>query len=76
MKTKASYLVIDKNRGTPTIVRVTQSWPTLNPGEMAVRLRLEIPDSTFPMHEIVIDEPAAMLEAVGVAADPPEEEED
>jgi hypothetical protein len=75
MKTKPSYLVIDTYRPRPTIVRVTQAWPTLGPHEVAVRLALEIPDSLHPVHEVLVEAPEAVLEAITVEANPPEEED-
>lgn len=46
MKTRPSYLVIDSDRRV--IVRTTQRWPTLYPGEIVVRIALEIPEDLIP----------------------------
>lgn len=65
MKTKPFYLVV--NADTRTVVRTRQSWPVLEPGEILLKLQLEIPDELFPhIQEIQIED----LEALGVAVEP------
>lgn len=65
MKTRPAFLVIDTNGLRPTIARVRQSWPPLEPGEIVVRVTIEIPDDLRPkLHEVVIDNPA--MAAIGV----------
>lgn len=60
MRTKPAYLIIDSDR--KTIVRSTQRWPTLYPGEIVVRVRLEIPDHLIPqVQEITVDDIDAMV---------------
>lgn len=67
MKTKPFYLVVDITGRQPRADRVRASWPSLEPGEIVVRLMLEIPDSVLPnVQEIQIDD----LEALGVAVEP------
>jgi hypothetical protein len=57
MKTRPAYLVIDTNGRQPTIVRTRQSWPSLDPGEIAVRIALEFPDELLPqIQEFTVDE--------------------
>lgn len=65
MKTRPFYLVIDTNQPRPAVVRSRQSWPQLEPGEIVVRMTLEIPDSAMPnIQEIVIDDVDSMRYAV------------
>lgn len=65
MKTKPFYLVI--NTDSRTVVRTRQSWPQLEPGEIIVRLVLEVPDELIPKAvEIVIED----IDAIGVAVEP------
>lgn len=67
MKTKPFYLVIDTTGRQPRADRVRASWPILEPGEVLVRLALEIPDEVIPqIQEIQIED----LDALGVAVDP------
>lgn len=67
MKTKPSYYVIRTDGRVPAVVRVTQTWPALSPGEIVLRLALDIPDSLVPqIQEIVLDDPDSM----GIAVEP------
>lgn len=62
MKTRPAYIVIDTNGRQPTIVRSRQSWPALDPGEIVVRLSLEIPDELIPqVQEFTIEDLEAMV---------------
>ena len=75
MKTKPAYLVIDTHRhGAPAIVRVTQRWPTLFGGEIAVRLSLEVPDEVMPSvtYWTTIGDPTAIIvSAEPIPVEPP-----
>lgn len=67
MKTRPFYLVI--NSETRRVVRSRTSWPQLEPGEIVVRLTLEIPESVIPqIQEIILDD----VDAIGIAAEPVE----
>lgn len=80
MKTRPAYVVIDMEPGsggaTPLIKRTTTRWPSLEPGEIVVRLRLEIPDALLPRtQEIVVEDVSAIARAVAAepeGLDPPE----
>lgn len=77
MRTKPAYLIIDVDR--QAVVRSTQRWPTLYGGEIAVRVRLEVPDDLIPsgVYDIEIDDPDAIaVDATAVPIAPPVEEED
>jgi len=66
MKTKPFYLVIDTAGRIPRADRVRASWPQLEPGEVLVRIALEIPDNIVPqIQEIEIDD----LEALGIGVE-------
>lgn len=73
MITKPSYLVIDTDRIKPTIVRVTQTWPTLGPGEIAVRIQIEISDSIQPLYKVPVTRGDSILEAMSVPAEEPDD---
>ena len=76
MKVRPAYFVI--NTGTrPTVKRVSQKWPPLRPGEIVVRLALDIPDDLMPNAQIIeIDDPDYVAVAiVGSPAEPPTEED-
>ena len=63
MKTRPSYLVIDTDRRV--IVRTTQRWPTLYPGEIVVRVVIAIPETLIPqIQEFTVDELDAMVSVV------------
>jgi len=65
MKTAPAYLVIDTAGRRPNITRVRAGWPMLNPGEILVRLTLEIPDALIPqIQEIELENVEAMAVAV------------
>lgn len=66
MKTRPAYLVIDTLAAKgPVIRRATQLWPTLEGGEIAVRVRLEIPDGVMEhVTTIQIEAPDAIVLAV------------
>lgn len=67
MKTQPAYLIVDADpdRGRARIVRVTQRWPQLYPGEIIVRISLEIPDDLLPnVQEIEITDPDYVAIAV------------
>jgi len=65
MKTQPAYIVIDTFGRRPTISHVRARWPTLYPGQIVVRLSLEIPDALLPqLQEIELDNLDAMAVAV------------
>lgn len=69
MKTKPVYLVIDTH--TRNVVRSRQSWPSLESGEIAIRVAFTISEEMIPkVKEFTIDELDAMfsVEAVEVGA--------
>lgn len=67
MKTQPAYFVINTNGRRPRVDRVRASWPSLEPGEVILRLALDIPDSLVPqLQEIVLDDPDSM----GIAIEP------
>lgn len=62
MKTRPAYLVIDIAGRQPTISHVRASWPRLEPGQIVVRLAIEIPDEALPRVQTVqIEAPEAAL---------------
>lgn len=70
MKTKPVYLVIDTH--TRSVVRSRQSWPSLEPGEIAIRVAFNVPDEVIPsVREYTIEEVDAMfrVEAEPVAVE-------
>jgi hypothetical protein len=73
MKTKPSYLVVNRDRGR--IVRCTASWPTMGPGEFAVRVVLEIPDTLHPTHTIEVTNPDGVVDTTIVEAEPPDDDD-
>lgn len=77
MKTKPAYLVIDMAGRQPTIARVRQSWPTLEPFQIIVRLALEIPDDLIPQAQTVaITAPEELVAVEALPVEPPADEEE
>jgi hypothetical protein len=71
MKTKPAYLVVAlPYHGPPRIKRVAQSWPRLEPGEVIVRVSLELPDEVF--HKPVVTIPVEAEQAVTAVVEEPE----
>ena len=68
MRTKAAYLVIDTYGRTPTISHVRASWPRLDPGQIVVRVAIDIPEDALPQLQVVELEAAeaAMVEQLAV----------
>lgn len=66
MKTRPSYVIIDtRARKGPTIVRVAQEWPYLQPGEIAIRFAVEFSDELLPRaHTVVVEDPDATIVAI------------
>jgi hypothetical protein len=73
MQTRPVYLVIDTfARKGPSVVRSAQTWPALNPGEMVVRLRIEVPDDLKPLtHDVTIADSDAGVLAVAESVELP-----
>ncbi len=70
MRTKPVYLVIDTH--TRNVVRSRQSWPSLESGEIAIRVAFTVPDEIIPsVREFTIEELDAMftVEAEPVAVE-------
>ena len=76
MRTKAAYLVIDTYGRTPTISHVRASWPRLDPGQIVIRLAVEIPDSLLPQAQVVeIADPGDLAVVATLPVEPPEDED-
>lgn len=72
------YAIISEGRnGRPTVKRVTQSWPSLEQDEKAIRLILEVPDAVlhYPAHMVEVPVEAQSVAAVAVEIEPPEDEQ-
>lgn len=77
-RTNPVYLVLASGRGgRATVRRAVQSWPSLEPGESAIRVALEIPARIFspPTHLVQIPAEAQSIVAEAVEIEAPEAEE-
>lgn len=74
MRTSATYLVISRgSRGRPVIRRTTMRIPSLAPGEVTIRVVLDIPDSVLDMPTILLEVPEGIQSVVAIEAAPLED---